>query len=136
MMLLDATSATSVYLLIPIMLALVNGKWVNDTLINPSPGTDPMNAMMCTVIINAPWLGTMLYYAIYASVLIFVAATEGKFIKFCYVSFGMIFLAVPFVHYGCVPPVVASAIPFMNPSNLSVPIAGFILTLIAAILLG
>jgi hypothetical protein len=120
----------------PIALALVNGQWVPENVVNPGVSTDPMNSVICSVIISAPWLGTYIYYAIYASALIFMAATEGKFIRFVYVSFGMIFVAIPFVHYGCMPPIVASAIPLMSQSNFSVPIAGFLLSLIAAILLG
>lgn len=117
----------------PLLFNFVNGIWV--PYIQTSPGAvaaNPLQALICSVQINAPWLGTILFYVIYASAMIFLAATEGKFIRFAYGSFAMIFIGIAFVSYGCLNP----NIPMMPSYNILAPIAGFALTLIASAIYG
>jgi hypothetical protein len=124
--------------------------WVPNTLFNSStPSTQLVNAtsgfndVICSAIYpgnntttapNAPWFFTFLYYLIFASALIFALHTSGKFIRFAQVSFGMIFVAIPFVHYSC--DIGGQIITLMPADNIVVPLVVFILSLIAAVIWG
>lgn len=102
--------------------------------------TDGFTDVVCTVAYpgnvthpaNAPWFYTVLYYAIYASAAIFVLITGGKFIRFAVISFGMFWVAIPFVSYGCTYGGVTTSL--MPGYNIVVPVIVMIMSIIATIL--
>jgi hypothetical protein len=83
---------------------------------------------------NAPWFFVFLYYAIFASALIFTLATSGRFLRVATVSFAMIFVAIPFVKYGCT--YGGTTFPLMASSNIIVPFVVFILSIIGSYIWG
>jgi hypothetical protein len=83
---------------------------------------------------NAPWFFAFLYYSIFASALIFTLATSGRFIRVATVSFAMIFVAIPFVRYGCV--YGNQTLPLMSAANLIAPTLLFLISLLASYVWG